>query len=61
MLAGFPSAKDDGEIKSRAVAAGINVKCLSDYLLSPMSGVGKYAVLNYSGITVSQIENLYME
>lgn len=55
MLARFPSAKNDDEIKRFAAAAGVNVRCLSDYLLAPMDGVEKYAVINYSGVTAAQL------
>ena len=50
VTAKFPDAADDGEIKARAAAAGVNIKCLSDYLLAPMAGVEKRAVINYSGL-----------
>ena len=50
VTAKFPDATDDGEIKARAAAAGVNIKCLSDYLLAPMAGVEKRAVINYSGL-----------
>lgn len=58
LLAKFPDAPSDEYIKARAAENGINVKCLSDYLLAPMDGVGKLAVINYSGVTPEQLENL---
>lgn len=58
MLARFPEAPSDGYIKETAAANGINVKCLSDYMLEPMDGLEKYAVINYSGATPEQIENI---
>lgn len=51
LIARFPDAKSDAEIKQKAEAAGVNLKCLSDYLLSPLEGVEKCAVINYSGLT----------
>ena len=58
MLARFPEAPSDGYIKETAAANGINVKCLSDYMLEPTDGLEKYAVINYSGATPEQIENI---
>ena len=49
----FPPAVSDECIKRRALAAGINVRCLSDYLLTPLKGYGGAAVVNYSGITLA--------
>lgn len=57
-LARFPDAPDDLYIKDRAKALGINLRCLSDYLLAPMDGVEKLAVINYSGVTPEQIAAL---
>lgn len=51
LIAKFPFAKSDEEIKAKAEAAGVNLKCLSDYLLAPLKGVEKCAVINYSGLT----------
>lgn len=50
VTAKFPDAESDEEIKRRAAEAGVNIKCLSDYLLAPMAGVEKRAVINYSGL-----------
>lgn len=58
MLARFPDAPSDGYIKETATAIGINVKCLSDYMFEPIDGLEKYAVINYSGVTPEQIENI---
>ena len=54
----FPSAPSDEFIKKSALAAGINVKCLSDYLLAPCDGYEKTAVINYSGITLKAAQSL---
>lgn len=65
----FPSAQSDNEIKRKAENLGINVKCLSDYLIgveAEQSGGGqnganilpryeKTAVVNYSGATAEQL------
>ena len=51
VIAKFPDAQSDGQIKSVAAARGIKIKCLSDYLLAPMAGVDGCAVINYSGLT----------
>lgn len=51
IIAKFPNALSDGEIKEKAERAGVNIKCLSDYLLSPLEGVEKRAVINYCGLT----------
>lgn len=52
-LADFTS---DGEIKERARALGVRVKCLSDYLISPRSDCERIAVINYSGASADGIE-----
>ncbi len=51
IIAKFPNALSDDEIKEKAERAGVNIKCLSDYLLSPLEGVEKRAVINYCGLT----------
>lgn len=51
IIAKFPAARSDGEIKAEAAARGVKIKCLSDYLLAPMAGVEGCAVINYSGLT----------
>ena len=53
----FPTAKSDDEIKERAKINGINIKCLSDYLLAPAPVLDRCAIINYSGVTEKQIEN----
>ena len=55
LLIRFPSAKSDKEIKERAKQSGINIKCLSDYLLSSAPVPDKCAIINYSGVNESQI------
>lgn len=54
----FPSAYSDGCIKERAARAGIEVRCLSDYLLAPREGCGRTAVVNFSGVTAEQLRSL---
>ena len=59
VIAKFPDAQSDEQIKSHAAARGIKIKCLSDYLLAPMTEVEGCAVINYSGLTpeiLSEIE-----
>lgn len=51
IVAKFPSAASDAEIRKKAEDAGVNIKCLSDYLLSPLKGIEKCAVINYCGLT----------
>lgn len=58
LLIRFPSAKSDVEIKERAKKIGINIKCLSDYLLAPAPVLDKCAIINYSGVTEQQIKNI---
>lgn len=55
LLVRFPAARGDDEIKKRAEEYGINVKCLSDYLLAPAPVLNNCVVLNYSGVTAEQI------
>lgn len=50
MTVKLPNAKSDDEIKRVAEKEGIRIKCLSDYLLTPMHGVDRCAVINYSGL-----------
>lgn len=56
MTVKLPKAKSDEEIKDIAKAEGIRLKCLSDYLLSPLQGVEKCAVINYSGLTEENLQ-----
>lgn len=48
----FPDAGSDDKIKAVAAAHGVNIKCLSDYLLAPAEGLDGCAVINYSGLTL---------
>lgn len=58
LLLRFPSVASDNELKERARQNGINLKCLSDYLLSPAPVLDKCAIINYSGVTEKQIEEI---
>lgn len=51
MVVRFPAARSDDEIKRAAEKTGVNIKCLSDYLIAPYENVDKCAVINYSGLT----------
>lgn len=51
----FPTAPSDEWLKERAAERGINVRCLSDYLLSPLQGCEKILVINYSGVTCGNL------
>ncbi|MDE6613254.1 MAG: PLP-dependent aminotransferase family protein, partial [Clostridia bacterium] len=57
LLARFPEAPSDEYIKTAALKNGINLKCLTDYLISPLVGAERFAVINFSGVTVADIEN----
>jgi GntR family transcriptional regulator/MocR family aminotransferase len=52
----FPDALSDEQIKAEAAKRGIFIKCLSDYLISPLCGCEKIAVINYSGLTIKSLE-----
>ncbi len=54
----FPNAKSDAQIKERAAERGVNLKCLSDYLIAPRQGLECCAVINYSGLTKEILERL---
>lgn len=54
MLVKFPHTSD-AEIKSAAERAQIRIRCLSDYLISPIDGMEGYAVVNYAGVTEKQL------
>lgn len=56
MLAEFAGVTDDNALKERAARAGVNIKCLSDYLIAPCE-VKCRAVINYSGVTCAELEN----
>lgn len=58
LLARFPDAPSDEYIKRRAAENGINLKCLSDYLLAPTEIPERCAVINYSGVTPEQVEDI---
>ncbi len=58
VIAKFPEASSDGQIKQIAADRGIRIKCLSDYLLAPMVGVEGCAVINYSGLTLEDISEI---
>lgn len=58
LLAEFPSAPSDEYIKERAAERGVNVRCLSDYLLKPAKILQKCAVINYSGITAEALKEI---
>ncbi len=55
-IAEFPSVASDSVLKDNAKRAGVRVRCLSDYLLAPLDGVEKRAVINYSGLTESAVD-----
>jgi GntR family transcriptional regulator/MocR family aminotransferase len=57
MTVKFPTAESDEKIKERAAERGINIRCLSDYLLAPDTNCERVAVINYSGVTKEKIEN----
>lgn len=58
-LAKINDAPDDGYIKLKAEERGINIRCVSDYLLSPLNGYEKLAVINFSGLTVQKIKSAF--
>ena len=58
LLLRFPTAKSDEEVKERARQNGINLKCVSDYLLASAPALDKCAIINYSGVTEEQIKNI---
>ena len=58
VIAKFPQFASDDELKQTAAKADIKIKCLSDYLTAPLDVPTGCAVINYSGITERQIENL---
>ena len=41
----------DERIKSSALARGVNIKCVNDYLSAPVQGFEGMAVINYVGLT----------
>lgn len=46
----LPDFGCDNDIKEAAARLGIKIKCLTDYLVSPCSGYGGVAVINYSAV-----------
>lgn len=56
VLARFSAAGGDENIKKEAERRGVKLKCLTDYLLSPISGMENYAVINYSGLTAEMLK-----
>lgn len=58
-LAEFKGAPSDEFIKDTAEKAGVNLRCVSDYLLSPLSGFERLAVINYSGVTLNKINRAF--
>lgn len=55
LLAQFPYAPNEEYIKAKALDMGINVKCVSDYLLAPAKTLEKCAVINYAGVSKESI------
>jgi GntR family transcriptional regulator/MocR family aminotransferase len=58
LIVKFTNASSDEQIKAEALKRGINIRCLSDYLLAPLNGIERIAVINYSGVTKGEIEEL---
>lgn len=54
----FPNAPSDGYIKERAARAGINIRCLSDYLFKERADCKNTVVVNYSGINLKTAQSL---
>lgn len=61
LLAHFPNAPSDEHIKRRAEENSINLRCVSDYLLSPLQTFERCAVISYSGVTPKQLEELQIK
>ncbi|MDE7453746.1 MAG: PLP-dependent aminotransferase family protein [Clostridia bacterium] len=57
ILVSFDGASDK-YMKERAAAMGINLKCLSDYLLEPLEGREGWAVINYTGLTPQAVSEI---
>lgn len=57
LLVSFKGA-DDGYIKSQAAQRGINLRCVSDYLLKPLEGAQGWAVINYTGVTPQAVSEI---
>ena len=65
LLVRFPTAESDMDIKEKAKRNGINIRCISDYLLPPdgdntanSSVLDRCAIINYSGVTEKQIADI---
>lgn len=60
LLVKFSGYSSDARLKAAAESSGVRIKCLSDYMLSPYgnSRTEGYAVINYAGITLSQLSGL---
>ena len=58
MTVRFPDALSDEQIKKIARERGLNVRCLSDYLIAPLSDYEKVAVINYGGLKKGVAENI---
>lgn len=58
LLAQFPYAPSDEYIKKTAFENGINVKCVSDYLLAPADVIKNCAVINYSGVSAEKVKGI---
>lgn len=54
----LPGFSSDGEIKAKAKGLGVNLKCLSDYLLQPSQKYSNVAVVNYSSVTAEQLKKM---
>lgn len=48
----------DNSIKAYAEELGVRIRCLSDYALAPVEGVEGFAVINYSGVTEVQLDEI---
>lgn len=57
LLMRFSGDISDKQFKLIAAERGIYVKCLSDYLLEPFDNSSGYAVINYTSLTKSAVEN----
>ncbi len=57
----LPDAPSDEYIKERAEAAGVRIKCLTDYLLKPSEEYKKTAVINYGGAEKGELRSFFAE
>lgn len=58
LLAEFPSAPSEEYIKKTAQGMGINLKCVSDYLIAPAHTLKNCAVINYSGVSTQKVSEI---